>query len=584
MLLDPLPPAANIEQAIEAFERINSEGTRLGVVDVAAAQLFFAETKLSAAIKRYQQRLSGSVGSGLRFPVFTVDLLVRSMLFDIYREANPSIILRAKKTKLPTPAQVRRAWKGTQDAFDGLKEFLVSDLRMPDSSALQSAKLAVLVASRAFFGRTLSEDDRNRLKRWLVLACTFKPYSGTSTNPNVDSDMASMAESAAINWDRLDQTIQQNARGVGQLAVTPEILSPKDEPLPRNHILRHLTWLLAHHHGAVDWVRATPISPTHPELPDSLWSRHYIFPLSLLRRTGLSEHAQRVGNCAWLSTQSCRSHIRDRAPSDYLLRARLAEWGDSAIRAQAVPDVPSLYSEQNARSFISRREEMLASDMNELLANWGKGKSSRFEVVTRAKKTVEEILAQGDEKHSVEFKSSYYIEPASGTKQPFLRHSALKAIVSLANSGGGIVLIGVADDGTVLGIEQETRALRDLSSSGRAELPNLIMDYAKHRSFPKDKANRLAQTDFMSMEIEHCHGKKVLVIRVYQAPQLIWMQKFPEGDLALESGKKPNPWVIFRRALASTDILEEFVGKEPPVRRRKRRTDRRPTKRAAVAR
>jgi hypothetical protein len=86
------------------------------------------------------------------------------------------------------------------------------------------------------------------------------------------------------------------------------------------------------------------------------------------------------------------------------------------------------------------------------------------------------------------------------------------------------------------------------------------------------------------MEIEHCHGKKVLVIRVYQAPQLIWMQKFPEGDLALESGKKPNPWVIFRRALASTDILEEFVGKEPPVRRRKRRTDRRPTKRAAVAR
>jgi hypothetical protein len=558
VLVDTLPPAANIDQAIEAFERINSEGTRLGVVDIAAAQVFFAAPKLSAAIKKAQQTLVGTGRNSAQFRVFTIDLLIRGLLFELYGQANPSVILKFDRSKLPKKAKVERAWKRTLRSFEDLREFLVADLKMLDSSPLQSAKLAALVASRAFVGRTLSAEDRNRLKRWLVLACVFKPYSGTSTNPSVDKDMHSMSGSRSIAWEALDRTIQDNARGGSSLKLTEEHLSPADEPLPRKHILHQLTWLLAHNHGALDWITATPIPPVHPESPSSLWDRHHIFPRSYMREEEMSEHANRIGNLAWLSRTSNRKHIRDRLPTDYLRRVRHAEFGLSALKAQAVPDSPTLYGD--ALAFIRQRESLLARELNSMLEEWGSGNSGRFEVISRAKRTVQEIIEQGDESHPIEFKSSFFVEPSSGEMNPKLSHAALKAIASLANSGGGILLVGVADDGAVLGIESETRFLCERARSGRAELARLVNDYAKKQTFPKGK-DSVAQTDFLKLELEACRGKKVLVARVYQAPAPIWMRQLPPDA----TGGNRGPWVVWCRDGASTASKHESRLAEPPA-------------------
>lgn len=557
VLLDPLPPAADIDQAIEAFERINSEGTRLGVVDVAAAQLFFAAPKLSAAIKRCQQSLVGTGRDQGRFPVFSIDLLIRGVLFELHGEASPAIAMKADRSDLPSRSKVERAWKIASASFGALKEFLVSDLKMPDSSILSSAKLAVLVASRAFVGRTLSEDDRNRLKRWLVLACVFKPYSGSSTNPSVTADMRSMSTSPAIDWDGLDATLRKNARGGSSLVLDTGHLSPEDEPLPRKHILHHLTWILAHHHGALDWIRATPIPPAYPGSPSCTWDRHQIFPNGVLRETGSIEHANRIGNLAWLSEESGRRHVRDRPPTDYLRRVRHSEFGIAALRAQSVPDSTRLL--EDAPRFIEERERLLANDLNELLDNWRSGRSSRFEVVTRARRTVEELIRQGDESHPVEFKSSFLVDPVTRERQPFLGHASLRAIVSLANSGGGIVLIGVSDDGSVIGIEDETRVHIERSREGRAELARLVNDYARKETRPTGKAS-IAQPDFLSLEVETCGGRKVLVARVYQAPTPIWMRKREPGD-----PKGRGPWVVWQRAGASTECIAESDAEEPPA-------------------
>jgi hypothetical protein len=556
LLVDPLPPAASIEEAIESFERINSEGTSLGIVDVAAAQLFFAAPKLSAAIKRGAEQLSGSTRREGQFPVFSIDLMVRSMLFELYGQANPSVALKGGKDRLPSRTKVERAWKRTLRAFGDLKEFLVTELKMIDSGPLQGAKLAVLVASQAFASRTLTDEDRNRLKRWLVLACVFKPYSGSSTNPSVDRDMKAMSGRRAIDWEALDETLRENARGGSSLRIAPEHLSPERGLLPRKHVFHHLTWILAHHHGALDWIRATPIPSVHPDLPESQWDRHHIFPLKHMRESGLEQHANRIGNRAWLSKRSNRGHIKDRLPSDYLRRVRLSEFGRAALAAQSVPESPKLYG--SAVAFINSRESLLAEDFNRLLDDWKAGKSSRFEVESRAKLGVREILDVGDESHAIEFKSSYALDLATGEPSPRLRHAVQKAIVSLANSGGGTVLVGVSDDGTVLGIEKEVGMLRERASTGRAELGTVINGHLRSETFPKGRGS-VALPDFVWFDTERCDGRKVLVIRVCQAPSPIWMRKLPADAVG-----NRGPWVVFQREGAGTTVALESDKKEPP--------------------
>ena len=556
LLVDPLPPAASIDDAIESFERINSEGTSLGIVDVAAAQLFFAAPKLSAAIKRGAEQLSGRGPGKRKFPVFSIDLLVRSMLFSLYGKASPAVALKGNRKSLPSRSKVENAWKQSYRAFGELKEFLVTDLKLQDSGSLQGAKLAVLVASQVFIRPTLSEKDRNRLKRWLVLACVFKPYSGSSTNPSVDHDMGAMSGKEAIDWDALDETLKENARGGSSLQITADHLSPDKSPLPRKHILHHLTWILAHHYGALDWIRAAPIPSLHPDLPETPWDRHHIFPARVMRDSTLGRYTNRIGNLAWLSKQSNRGHIKDRPPSDYLRRAKLAEFGPAALDAQSIPESPILY--EDAVKFIEAREQRLAVDFNTLLDLWHAGKSSRFEVESRAKQSVFEMLEKGDESHAVEFKSTYSLNLSTGELSAALRHAVQKAIVSMANSGGGTVLIGVADDGSVLGIEKEVSALQSQAASGRRELPTVINGQLGKETFPKGR-NSVAHPDYVSFDTERYRGKKILVIRVYQAPSPIWMRK-----LSADAAGSRGPWVVFQREGAATAIMQESDKPEPP--------------------
>jgi predicted HTH transcriptional regulator len=188
--------------------------------------------------------------------------------------------------------------------------------------------------------------------------------------------------------------------------------------------------------------------------------------------------------------------------------------------------------------------------MNDLLKLWGQGKSSGFEVTVTCKKSVSEWIEIGTESRSVEFKSSYEIEPSTGERRSYLQHAVLKVLASFANSGGGTLIIGVTDDGDVLGVDAEIQALRAMSRTGRAELPILIRDFVKKETSPKGKYS-LSRPDYLLLDLEKCGGKKVLVARVFQTPRPIWMLQKPSGNQ--DRGK----WVVYQRLDGRTEIHEE---------------------------
>ena len=80
---------------------------------------------------------------------------------------------------------------------------------------------------------------------------------------------------------------------------------------------------------------------------------------------------------------------------------------------------------------------------------------------TRKKITViREMISQG-ESDQVEFKSTFRWDLRQNKKNPAIEHAALKTMAAFLNSGGGDLLIGVEDDGNILGIEADGLANDD---------------------------------------------------------------------------------------------------------------------------
>lgn len=85
-------------------------------------------------------------------------------------------------------------------------------------------------------------------------------------------------------------------------------------------------------------------------------------------------------------------------------------------------------------------------------------------------------LIAGGESGRVEFKSTLRWDVAKGVPNKALEAVIAKAIVGFLNGQGGNLLIGVEDDGTVFGLEQDYQTLRRKDRDG---FEQLLMDLVK---------------------------------------------------------------------------------------------------------
>ena len=94
---------------------------------------------------------------------------------------------------------------------------------------------------------------------------------------------------------------------------------------------------------------------------------------------------------------------------------------------------------------------------------------------------VAELIAAG-ESHTLEFKSSLRFDVRERTKNANLERNVAKAVAGFMNAGGGILLIGVTDDGSVIGIEDDISTLKkspDLDGWERA-MSEALIKYLGH--------------------------------------------------------------------------------------------------------
>jgi predicted HTH transcriptional regulator len=101
---------------------------------------------------------------------------------------------------------------------------------------------------------------------------------------------------------------------------------------------------------------------------------------------------------------------------------------------------------------LEERRKMLAKNLNTFL-----------DKITATEETVapvslEDLIAEG-ESDELEFKSTLRWDVREGTINKKLEEVIMKTVAAFANSHGGMLLIGVGDDGEVLGLEPDYHSL-----------------------------------------------------------------------------------------------------------------------------
>ncbi len=154
-------------------------------------------------------------------------------------------------------------------------------------------------------------------------------------------------------------------------------------------------------------------------------------------------------------------------------------------------------------------------------------KTFLFDQYLRARRQAEELIKRGESK-TLEFKSTLRWNLKEGRQDDkIITHAVFKTIAAFLNTEGGDLLIGVADDGSVVGIEHDQLENDDKFMRHLAQVVrNGLGDRAGTCIDPKTQI---------------VQGKTVCVVSCQRSPEpvfLKWkgMEANPDGDFYVRSG------------------------------------------------
>jgi len=132
---------------------------------------------------------------------------------------------------------------------------------------------------------------------------------------------------------------------------------------------------------------------------------------------------------------------------------------------------------------------------------------------------------------STEFKSTFRWNVKECKKDKAIEFAVVKTVVGFMNSRGGTLVIGIDDDGKIVGLESDYATLHKPTRDGfELHLRNRI------DSTIGSELGYLLNVGFVSKE-----GKDVCVVLVEKSPKPVWIEHGGEEDFYVRSGNQTKP-------------------------------------------
>jgi hypothetical protein len=197
----------------------------------------------------------------------------------------------------------------------------------------------------------------------------------------------------------------------------------------------------------------------------------HIFPYSVLKDEGYSINnrlkyalAQEITNRAIL-TQTANRGKSNILASDYLTNVK--KTFPNALKLQSIPEKEELWKLENFEKFLSARREILAKELNDFL------ESITITTESVVKMPIDELIKEG-ESNELEFKSSLRWSYQENKIDKKLEQVILKTVAGFSNGEGGTLIIGVNDDGEILGLDRDYTSLNGDKDAFELHLRNLL--------------------------------------------------------------------------------------------------------------
>ncbi|MEL0156347.1 DUF262 domain-containing protein [Sphingopyxis sp.] len=219
--------------------------------------------------------------------------------------------------------------------------------------------------------------------------------------------------------------------------------------------------------------------------------QHHLFPRGYLEEQGVGDF-KLINQIANFAPVEWPDNIRigKQAPADYVpaLDAKLT--GDARERVYKLHALPSGWWEMPYNDFLVARRLKMAAVVREA---WEALTSGTKPTAARPA-SIAELIA-GGETGAVEFKSTLRVNLHTGQQDEKIHLSALKTIAGFLNAKGGTLLIGVTDDGGVIGLSADAFPNEDkmglhLVNLIRERIGDVFLPYV-HPHFEDQEGERL---------------------------------------------------------------------------------------------
>lgn len=432
-----IPVKASIREAIDIFYKVNASGVALTEAELALAQI---SGYWPQARDRFKAKLAALQKEGF---VFKLDFIVYVLLGCLYHMGSDM----RKLHDADNSERIRAAWdRLDKQVLDYVVNLMRANAFVDHTDEINSpyALVPIIVYCYDKNGAHLTDAEIRKVVKWFFYSQIRTRYV-SQLPQKLDRDLRTVGETTQP-FDSLLQVIAEESR----LELLPTEFVGRAIQHPLFSMMR---WYLKSR-GAVCFT--TGMSLRKNMGSKYQLERDHIFPYSKLKEVGYGEGnrvkyalAQELTNRAILTQVANRTKSATHA-ADYLtgVKAKFPK----ALELQCIPEDTELWKIENYEEFLEERRRLLAKHLNAFL-----------DKITATEETVEPVLledliAEG-ESDELEFKSTLRWDVKEGSVNKKLEDVIMKTVAAFANSQGGTLLIGVSDDGKVLGLEPDYHSL-----------------------------------------------------------------------------------------------------------------------------
>jgi hypothetical protein len=447
-----VPYHAPLNDAIDIFDRVNSQGTKLTDAELA---LTHVTSKWPQARRNMKAKIDELDNVYFNFDLtFMIRVLTgvvtRRALFETIHDR--------------TRDEVEEGWKTVSKILDYLTTILPQHAFVNSTDDLNTTNILVPIVVYLSLngGRFANAMSLKHGIHWMYAAQIWARYTA-QTDQRLEHDV-SLVVREQMPWDSLrDQIVDQRGR--------IEVKANDFEGRGVQHPLYRMTLILAKAHNAIDWFNGASLVAPHGKAYQI--HSHHIFPQSTLYKNGYDpdNHLHRmivneIANRAFLTADSNLA-IGSKLPEKYL--PEVEEKYPGALVKQFIPMDPGLWRVERYDEFLEARRELIAHKINEFM----KALISEPQVVH--KRSVNELIALG-ESTTLEFKSTLQWDVVENHINKDLRYSVLKTIAAFLNSQGGTLIIGVEDNGEIYGLKNDLKTVDNSLDRYEQLLASLISE------------------------------------------------------------------------------------------------------------